>query len=252
MQGRSQHRDGTPYHVNFIDGVWRRLERLNCSRALNEAIVYRHAGKQLEASLFFGTVVTATGRIRGAATFTQRKNTPFQGLAADGAKIAIWELYKAGYRVVPFVHDEFVIELPEGADYTLEARRINRICCRSMERVTGDVPIACEYAVTRRWSKDAEAVFDAHGRLVPWEPNSPGSWFGGSSQQCGGRYCPHSPNHPPPGSPGHEHLRENTVDADEKRPNSLPAHQSARKIRSAGHRGVGSTTKVDYDQQRRP
>ena len=30
----------------------------------------------------------------------------------------------------------------------------------AMERVTGDVPVACEYALSRRWSKKAKAVFD--------------------------------------------------------------------------------------------
>ena len=38
----------------------------------------------------------------------------------------------------------------------------------SMERVTGDVPVACEYALSRRWSKKAKAVF-RDGKLVPCE-----------------------------------------------------------------------------------
>ena len=34
-----------------------------------------------------------------------------------------------------------------------EAQRIDEICCRSMEQITGTVPIACEYALSRRWYK---------------------------------------------------------------------------------------------------
>jgi DNA polymerase I-like protein with 3'-5' exonuclease and polymerase domains len=105
--------------------------------------------------------------------FTQARNTPFQGLAADGAKLGLWALVKAGYRVVAFIHDEFVIELPEGADHTREAKAIENILNHSMERVTGDIPVACEYALARRWSKAAKAEFDRAGRLIPCEITSP-------------------------------------------------------------------------------
>ena len=37
-----------------------------------------------------------------------------------------------------------------------------------MEQVTGTVPVACEYSLSYRWSKDAEAVWDEDGKLVPW------------------------------------------------------------------------------------
>ena len=69
--------------------------------------------------------------------------------------------------MIAFVHDEFVIELPEHGDHTLESKRIDEICCRSMEQVTGNVPIACEYALSHRWSKQAKAVFDDNGCLIP-------------------------------------------------------------------------------------
>jgi hypothetical protein len=34
--------------------------------------------------------------------------------------------------------------------------------------VTGTVPIECEYSLSERWSKDAVAVFDDDGHLLPW------------------------------------------------------------------------------------
>lgn len=48
----------------------------------------------------------------GSVNYTQARNTPFSGLAADGAKLALWNLTHIGYRVAAFVHDEFLIELP--------------------------------------------------------------------------------------------------------------------------------------------
>jgi DNA polymerase I-like protein with 3'-5' exonuclease and polymerase domains len=80
----------------------------------------------------------------------------------------MFALIRAGYRVVAFVHDEFVIELPDDADHTAEARAIEAIMNREMERVTGSVPVGCEYALCRRWSKQAKATFIGD-KLVPYE-----------------------------------------------------------------------------------
>jgi len=103
--------------------------------------------------------------------FPKTETHPLQGLAADGAKLAIWNLIKAGYRVVAFIHDEVLIELPTDANHTAEAERIEQIMCQSMETVTGSVPVACEYSLSDRWYKQAEAVFQ-DGQLIPWEPRA--------------------------------------------------------------------------------
>jgi hypothetical protein len=78
--------------------------------------------------------------------------------------------YRAGFRVVAFIHDEVLIELPVESDLTASALRVDRILCESMEQLTGSVPIACEYALSDRWYKAAEAVFDENGRLCLWSP----------------------------------------------------------------------------------
>jgi hypothetical protein len=57
-------------------------------------------------------VFTLTGRLRANASYCARHNTVFQGLAADGAKLALWLLWRAGYRIVNFIHDEVLIEIP--------------------------------------------------------------------------------------------------------------------------------------------
>jgi len=166
-KGRSS---GAEYGEAFIDRTWESLKILNENRRLTERIAKREAGEQLSRDLFFGPVVTLTGRLRGKVGFSQSRNTPFQGIAADGAKIALWGLYRAGFRVVAFIHDEVLIELPVESDLTASALRVDRILCESMEQLTGSVPIACEYALSDRWYKAAEAVFDENGRLCLWNP----------------------------------------------------------------------------------
>ena len=76
---------------------------------------------------------------------------------------------RAGYRVIAFVHDEFVIELDKLDDCTARAVDIDRICCEAMQQLVGDIPVTAEYALAERWYKQAEPVFD-EGRLQVWRP----------------------------------------------------------------------------------
>lgn len=162
--------NGDDYSEGFVNRIWETLKALNKNRKLRPSINARDAGDRLSRDLFFGPVVTLTGRLRGSVGFSQSRNTPFQGLAADGAKLALWRLYREGYRSVAFIHDEVLIEIPKDADFTAEAESIDRILCESMETLTGDIPIECEFSLANRWFKQAEAVFE-NGRLTPWEPN---------------------------------------------------------------------------------
>jgi DNA polymerase I-like protein with 3'-5' exonuclease and polymerase domains len=138
---------------------------------------------------------TLTGRLRGYPSYCAARNNVFQGLAADGAKLALYRLHREKYRVVNFIHDEFLIELPEAANHAVEAKKIERILVEEMNRVVPDLPVLCEYALMRRWYAAAEALFDYDGlclpltqwqregltdeallaakaRLVPWEPQA--------------------------------------------------------------------------------
>jgi hypothetical protein len=83
----------------------------------------------------------------------------------------MWQLMRAGYRLVGFVHDEFLIELPAGSDYTAAAEEIDRICCEAMSEFTPGVSISTEYALSDRWSKAAELVTD-DGKLQVWSSSA--------------------------------------------------------------------------------
>ena len=119
-----------------------------------------------------------SGRLRGGCSYTSGANTWFQGLAVDGAKAAMWELYKAcyldetsplfGVRMWAFIHDEFLFEGPEETAH-LWAPEAARIMQEAMNRYIPDVHSGCEPALMRRWSKKAKTVYNEDGDLVPWE-----------------------------------------------------------------------------------
>lgn len=120
-----------------------------------------------------------SGRVRGNMGYCDACNTLFQGLAADGAKLAmfriLYEMYCVpssplyGSRMVAFIHDEFLCEHPdEKADAA--ARRVAELAVEEMKKVLPDVAVTAEPALMKRWYKKAEKVLDAAGRLIPWEP----------------------------------------------------------------------------------
>jgi hypothetical protein len=172
-EGNTHKADGSQYSDAVVARVWNQLAALNRNPQLVQAIAQRDTSPASPLrKLLHSPVATTTGRIRGGVTFTAARNTPFQGLAADGAKLAMWQLLLAGYRVVAFVHDEFVIELPADADHTAQAKHVEHICCQAMQQLVGDIPIECEYALANRWYKQATAVRDITGRLIPWQPEN--------------------------------------------------------------------------------
>lgn len=99
-----------------------------------------------------GSVTTLTGRIRANTTYCAEKNTPFQGLAADGAKLAMYNLMDAGFKLVGFVHDEIITEVPENT--AEEMRRLQEeIMINSMALVVPDVKISVESTISPRYCK---------------------------------------------------------------------------------------------------
>jgi len=87
-------------------------------------------------------------------------NKIVQGLAADGAKWAMWYLWKEGYRMVDFIHDEVIFELREDdPDLQKHIARIREIMLHGMRVVLPDVTgLKCEGALMRRWRKEAEEL----------------------------------------------------------------------------------------------
>jgi hypothetical protein len=105
-----------------------------------------------------------------ATTFSARHNTMFQGLAADGARLALWKLWRAGYRLVNFIHDEILVELHQQTNLALHAAVVRQLMIDAMQQVVPDVHIDVQYSISDLWAKSAEVVVDEEGRLTVWKP----------------------------------------------------------------------------------
>ena len=112
--------------------------------------------------------VTLTGRRRARCSYTQACNTGFQGLSSDCTKLAMWNLFKAGYVMENMIHDEVITLIPFDRNLTARASHIQTIMVESMRTLTPDVKVKAEPALMFRWAKSAEPYF-ADGVLLPWE-----------------------------------------------------------------------------------
>jgi hypothetical protein len=165
--------DGRPYSATFVSQVWASLAGLNRHSVLTAPLLTREPGRSLSDRVCCAGVATLTGRIRGRVSYAQARTTPSQGLAADGAALALFALVKEGFRVVGFIHDEVLIELPDEGGFVAEAtvNRVTVVMCRAMAEVlVGGIPVTCKAALSRRWSKEAKLIA-RDGKVYPWQPD---------------------------------------------------------------------------------
>lgn len=142
-------------------------------------------------------------RERGGATGNAIANGFFQALLADAAKSALRrasrECYDGalrvpldapgaklgtvspyaggpspllGSRIIVFLHDEMITEIPDAVMHDAPAR-MSEIMVEELRAYCPDLAPACEAppAIARRWYKAMEPVY-VSGRLVPWEPKA--------------------------------------------------------------------------------
>jgi len=158
LRGEPFKADGTPYKEAFVNRTWEACRRLASSASrldssIREALRQEVPSPRLEKAFFGGPAFTLTGRVRGGCTYTQIKNSPFQGLAADGAKLALWRLLRAGFSIIAFIHDEIIVELP-AATAAADAPRVDAILNAAMEEVMqGLVPSGVEGRLAECWQK---------------------------------------------------------------------------------------------------
>jgi hypothetical protein len=151
----------------------------NWKRTYREAQPWRDEAKR--ASRRGWVMVPFSNRVRGQPKPTQAANTPFQGLAADGMKAALWLLAKAMYldrssplygsKFAAMIHDEVGLSIPE-SDHTHEAvLEQHKLMVLGMQQYVTRVKVKTgKPAIAKRWYKEAATVFDKHGRLTCWEP----------------------------------------------------------------------------------
>ena len=169
------------YDVVISEEKAKDLKRIWRGKWLEADAYFSHVSSlQMDANgQEFAVTLPRTGFVRGGCTFTSGCNTYFQGLAARGAKEAMWQIAKACYldagplygcRPVLFLHDEFILEVPaEPAAAHSAAEALSTLMVAGMRTFVPDVPIKTEPSLMKRWYKDAEPVY-VDGMLVPWEP----------------------------------------------------------------------------------
>lgn len=122
------------------------------------------------------------GMYRAGASYCAAANgAALQTPSAEGAKGSDFDLAREccdpaeesillGCRPLLFIHDENLVEIPEDELMHERAMRIGEIMEIGMGAILEDMPVKAEPCLMYRWDKRAEPVFDANGRLIPWEP----------------------------------------------------------------------------------
>ena len=176
----TQPRPYTPAEISFFWAAAARLphDQLD-EKAIGDIRERRPSPRLRDAvSRLYGLepVITATGRIRANASYAACRNGIMQGLAADGAIHALWDLWQAGYKIVNFIHDEIICEVPEDENLPARVAEIERLMIEGMQKVVPGANVRGEPEVRRSFSK-ADRVQVA---LVPpagagaGEPEGPG------------------------------------------------------------------------------
>lgn len=75
-----------------------------------------------------------------------------------------------GCRIVNFIHDEFILEVPDDALAHDRAMALGDGMNTHIRHYLRRVPATAEPLLMRVWSKDAKPIKGPDGRLIPWEP----------------------------------------------------------------------------------
>ena len=165
---------------NFAKGYNKELSIEECSRLRDswfkrwpEMSSYFRRISQAEEQGFITQLITK--RRRGSVGFTDAANTMFQGLIADGAKHALYEVVKCswmrkgsplfGSRPILFIHDEIILETPIDKA-SAAGDELARVMVESMAPYLPDLPILAEPWISSVWSKSNRERRDNEGRLI--------------------------------------------------------------------------------------
>lgn len=189
--------------IDLYDATWREMPRYFAWIKSHEdpysvrIVVDPDTGKEKRVC-WYNIVQPWSGRLRAGASYCAACNSPFQGLGSDVAKLALWLVWKATMglselgtadplydcRIVNFVHDSIMTEVPEARAHeaALRQKELMEIAGRM---VLPDVPVRADMIVTRQWSKKSGqwrepcASCGADGkckcgtwqtrRLIPWD-----------------------------------------------------------------------------------
>jgi hypothetical protein len=136
------------------------LDKNYCKTILKNEIYKLQIGKKSNHKLLKGhdnlcmaDVCTLTGRIRKNVKYTIAFNMPRAGLAADLAKLALWNLTKEGYKLIAFIHDEILLEIPKTRHIDKHVTKIHHIFNNALPDLSDSIPIKSKSVLMSSWSK---------------------------------------------------------------------------------------------------
>jgi hypothetical protein len=157
-----QTREGRAYTPEDMTFLWDRAQRLpvlepGLEPGLQARLKNRQADKQLWKTVrnWAGrrSVFTLTGRLRANTTFCSARNCLFQGVAADGALLGLWLVWRKGYTLVDFVHDQLVVETPADDQVWERAREVEELMKQGMLMVVPGMNVKVETVISRWLNK---------------------------------------------------------------------------------------------------
>lgn len=138
-----------------LDQFWEYMGNLLVKAKRHDLLPYveeRQLGRCIK-NLFLYRGCTLTGLIRANANYSQCSNLPMQSVCASAAKEVLYELMRQGYTVKLYLHDEFLIQVPErGAKDAVH--RLDNLINKTLEGCVGmGIPMAVEGGLGRTWQK---------------------------------------------------------------------------------------------------
>jgi len=133
------------------DNLQALLEHASCNPTLDALLQREASDHELFLALFGRDVVTLSGRVRGRLPFSQARSAEYLDLADDAAKLALYAVVRAGYRVVAYATETILVELPEGADTAAQAEVVKNLARQGVAEGLAGIPARCETALLSRW-----------------------------------------------------------------------------------------------------
>lgn len=160
LLGRTHMTNGYYYSYSQIEwafGLFKHLCRYY-DPVLSSDVEKRIGSQQVwnEFTKEFNSIIFPSGRCMSRLGKTQALNNAFQGRAADGAKLGLYNLIKENFRVVNFIHDEYLIEVPEDSNLLELKLQAEKILIDAMKKFCPDVKIEVDSKYLRSWDKYSE------------------------------------------------------------------------------------------------
>ena len=191
LAGDAVNADGQPMSADDTAPLWAMAQRLKphlkgkkkqreqLANDIDNATPSLGLARAVKAAVSSEMSVTLTGRVRANCTFASARNNLFQGPTADGAILSLWRLFRIGYRIAMFVHDEIVVAIKDDGKGHHHLDLVSRTMREEMSSVLCGLPVNTEGYISRSFSQrdafdpSAQAQAVASGKAAPTTVKAP-------------------------------------------------------------------------------